>query len=357
MRTIALIPPSNTNIDPEKWKKTRIHKAIGGYNEETDTYWGIISEFEDWEKVDFFIFMNYYYDFSTGYLRKLNKLGLRDRIIYWMSEPEVVLFYNSAKYLSRIRRFTDCIITWNKDLVDNKYVFQNYFYVWEYSGTVFPEYIENTGFENKKLLCSISSNKYSNGSDELYSARREVIDWFEHNHSDDFDFYGYGWNSGKYKNYKGEVDNKDEIYGKYKFAIAFENMKNVSGYVTEKIIDCLKFGIVPVYYGTSDITDYIPQDCFIDYAQFDDMAQMYDYLTNMGENEYFKYVAARNKWIKDKRYNFFTYQAWANRIVNILPQISRGKKRASLFDMAGLLFFDYYAKTRDFIFYHSIKNK
>ena len=39
----------------------------------------------------------------------------------------------------------------------------------------------------------------------------------------------------------------------------------MSGYITEKILDCLESGIVPIYAGAPNIDRIIPNDCFIDY--------------------------------------------------------------------------------------------
>jgi len=40
------------------------------------------------------------------------------------------------------------------------------------------------------------------------------------------------------------------VYHKYKFALAFENIKDTIGGVSEKIYDCICAGIVPIYYGS-----------------------------------------------------------------------------------------------------------
>ena len=63
-----------------------------------------------------------------------------------------------------------------------------------------------------------------------------------------------------YPFYQGKCDKKAETYHKYKFAICFENMKNIKGYVTEKILDCLTAGIVPVYAGADNIEEYVFED-------------------------------------------------------------------------------------------------
>ena len=46
-------------------------------------------------------------------------------------------------------------------------------------------------------------------------------------------------------------------------------MRNVNGYVTEKIFDAFKAGCVPVYWGAENITKYVPAECFIDMPLLD----------------------------------------------------------------------------------------
>ena len=59
-----------------------------------------------------------------------------------------------------------------------------------------------------------------------------------------------------------------------RFALAFENMKNVKVYVVEKSLDCLVSGILPIYSGPDDIADYVPEVCFIPYNRFKNPEEM-----------------------------------------------------------------------------------
>ena len=109
-------------------------------------------------------------------------------------------------------------------------------------------------------------------SRDLYRDRLEAIRHFSHDPK--FDLYGHGWNApvryedGRYhesivRSYRGEIPKKLSVLQNYKFSICFEN--NIfGGLVTEKIIDCIFAGCIPVYWGAPDITDYVPKNCFID---------------------------------------------------------------------------------------------
>lgn len=44
----------------------------------------------------------------------------------------------------------------------------------------------------------INSNLISNVNGELYSHRVKAIKWFEENHIEDFNLWGYGWDTYKF---------------------------------------------------------------------------------------------------------------------------------------------------------------
>jgi hypothetical protein len=85
----------------------------------------------------------------------------------------------------------------------------------------------------------------------------------------DIDIYGRAPWSGENKwehfpNYLGSVDDKMAVMRRYTFALVFENTDH-AGYVSEKILDALRAGAIPLYWGGGDfLTQCIPDDCYID---------------------------------------------------------------------------------------------
>ncbi len=323
--TIALIPPMQEALkNPKCWTFYNNRK---GLDTESGIYWGILSEFDDWSKIDYFLFCNFYFEWSLPILRKINMLQMRDRIIYYMAEPDVVLFYHSKKYLPLIQKFTDCIITWNKELVNDKIVFFSLPFSWQ-NLECRPESYSPKTFKEKGLLCCISGNKKSRGKNELYSERKKVIEYFEMHHADDFDLFGNGWESCGYKNYRGTCKFKHDVYSNYRFALSFENIRNMKGGVTEKIFDCINYGIVPIYIGADDILDYIPKECFIDYNMFHSISQMYEYLKTMDEEKYSSYIHAQQEYLDLGGYKEFTIDSWSKRVRGIIRRKRKGKRKA-----------------------------
>jgi hypothetical protein len=61
---------------------------------------------------------------------------------------------------------------------------------------------------------------------------------------------------------------KINILKDYKFALALENC-NFDGYITEKIIDVIRAGAIPIYRGTDKISNDFNTECFINYNDFE----------------------------------------------------------------------------------------
>ena len=61
---------------------------------------------------------------------------------------------------------------------------------------------------------------------------------------------------------KKELTRKIDGLRDYMFSIAIENTAAPS-YITEKFTDCIRAGVVPLYFGASDVGDYFPEGSFI----------------------------------------------------------------------------------------------
>jgi len=228
------------------------------------------------------------------------------------------------------------VFTWNDKLVDqNKYFKINFSHL-------FPESICKSLSEKQKLCTLISGNKKVSHPLELYSEREKAIRWFEKHHPDDFEFYGVGWDQYRLKNryitflfnlsklsvlfkpnwpsYRGQVKTKKNILSKYNFAICYENARDISGYITEKIFDCFFAGCVPIYLGADNITDHIPKTCFIDKRDFTSYEALYDFIKNMPDTLYLEYLNEIELYLKSPKAFTFSADYFAETIVNTIMQ-------------------------------------
>ncbi len=240
-------------------------------------------------------------------------------------------------YIKENHGYFKKIFTWQDELIDNK----KYIKI-QYSHHIPTEF--NFKLEKEALCAMIASNKSSNYPNELYSERKHAVQWFEKNHPQDFHLYGEGWDKynfeGKflgikiarlnrlhfltkllaphYPSYKGPVLSKNQTYQKYKFSICYENIKNIPGYITEKIFDCFLAGCVPIYLGAQNITNYIPQNTFIDKRNFETYEKLYTYLKHMPNQEYAGYVNNIVAFLKSDKAQLFSAQCFADTIIDLL---------------------------------------
>ena len=109
----------------------------------------------------------------------------------------------------------------------------------------------------------------------------------------------------KYTTYAGTIKNKYDVLKEYKFSICYENVSGVEGYITEKIFDCFKCGVVPIYLGPDEIGDTVPKDAFIDKRNFQNEEILFNYIKYMGEKEYESYRTAGTNFIESSDSNLF----------------------------------------------------
>lgn len=266
-----------------------------------------IDLFDTWEDIDYFFLFSLEW-VIVGKMQKYR--GIK---VYFAFEPEVVIRWHEKTRIKMLAAFFDYIFTPFDDVVDGKTIYK----IDEVKRLDLD--IGKVKFQNRQLLCNISGYKSSMNHKELYSERIKVIKWFEQNSGIEFRFFGHGnWKKLKNRNYGGEPTNKEEIYHNYKFALALENSKEINGYISEKIIDCLRLGIVPIYAGGSNITKYIPANCYIDYFSFDCVGDIVKFICEMDEDTYNLYLDAARVFMESDEPNRYSTQTFLQTLENVL---------------------------------------
>ena len=236
------------------------------------------------------------------------------------------------------------LFSWNHDLVDIGMATKIQF------SHPLSEVIVD-GFKNRnKFIVLFGSNRSVRGwypSNNLYSERIKTIKWFEKNAPDDFSLYGKKWNMtarlpGRvggfihslekklpfkycpFPSWKGEVENKQDILLKSRFSIAYENIKGLKSYITEKIFDAFTAGNIPVYWGAKDINNYIPKKCFIDRRNFLNHKDLYNYMKNMSEEEYITYQKNIKNYVENDS-NEFSCKNFADVVSSKIIEIINNK--------------------------------
>ncbi len=200
------------------------------------------------------------------------------------------------------------VYTWNDDLVDGIKFFKLYY------PYLMPMLDPLPPYENRKLcvIVSGSDNEYPEREHELYSERMKMVEFFETKPEGDFDIYGRFWVKRHYRDFRGAIpgdhsgEEKISTLEKYRFSICFENTKNINGYISEKIFGCFAAGCIPIYWGATNIETYIPKECFIDYRDFKDREELYQFMKNMPKAVYDQYVDAIRQFLKSEKAQLFS---------------------------------------------------
>jgi alpha(1,3/1,4) fucosyltransferase len=248
-------------------------------------------------------------DFPFDDRLSLLKQYSKDDIILLILEPPTVV---SHYYNKEAHAYFGKIFTMLDDLVDNKKYFKLHY----------PQpsltRVQPLDFDKKKLCTLIAGNNKVQHPLELYSERRNWINYCEKNALNLFEFYGRGWDKENLQTYKGSLLAKVPILKTYKFCVCYENTKDTNGYITEKIFDVLISSCVPIYLGAPNITDYVPSNCFIDRRQFESDQHLFDFIKNMTEEKYQEYSENIKLFLKGPRAALFSAEHFANVITKAL---------------------------------------
>jgi hypothetical protein len=172
---------------------------------------------------------------------------------------------------------------------------------------------------------------------ELYSRRRHLARTADRLHFDGLDVFGGGWRgepaSWAHRFFRHKpfqcargafVGDKLELLPTYRFALAFENLKGNVGYVSEKPFDPLYTGVVPIYLGDQNITDVIPEDCFVDARKFRDDAELLEFARDCPEDQWRRYRLAGERFCHSEGILRFQPPAFAQTVLNVIERVSGG---------------------------------
>ena len=282
-------------------------------------------------EADAFVFLDYP-DLSNPKVKLMLKSQTLKYLIVFES-PLVRQLPSRNELLGQFER----IFTYDDSIVDGDRILKI-----NYSFNFF-EPINSPPKSKKKLITLIAGNKNLSAYGELYSKRLEAIHWFEKNAPQDFDLYGVGWDlfdfgvslpwrflnrfglirkflAPKLNTFRGPILRKKPVLSQYQFAICYENVENIPGYITEKIFDCFLAGCIPVYWGANNIADHIPRNCFIDKTEFSTYADLYDFLRLMDEDTYRTYIENINIFIHGDKGDAFSTTKFSRTILDAMSE-------------------------------------
>ena len=234
-------------------------------------------------------------------------------------EPAIV---NPTLYYTNIlRRRFKTVFTWDLRLLEKH---PEYVPIRVPTGADPLQYRENRfsdiPFEKKKLLVSVSRNRWHYMPQSTFGLRRKIYRFMQSHAPDEFDLYGLEWDRpcclrekllGRHyeKCWRGEIpgswDEKVAKIANYRFSLCFENSIGQPGYLSEKIFDCFCARTVPVYYGSLGNEVLLPDGGYVDYRNFKSFPQLLNFLRNMSAEEHERYVAAADAFLQSDKVNQF----------------------------------------------------
>ena len=242
-------------------------------------------------------------------------LTANTRKILMIYEPDMLIPGNwDTGYHLRFDR----VLTWNDEIVDNAKYFKNNFTTdFDLSNLDVTE----EEFKSRKMLFLMNTVKNNSHSECLYGHRVFAAQYFTKSAIFNFDIYGRGWDIRMFPTYRGHVQDKMETMRKYKFCLAYENCRHAPGYITEKMIDCIAAGVVPLYYGAPNVSDHIPPECFIDVRKIDDYVKIQDIMQNMTYEEYMGYLNAMKEFVQSEKSLQYKNSFFVDNMINHIQDV------------------------------------
>lgn len=237
--------------------------------------------------------------FKSAY--KYNKLG---QMIYIEYEPPTAnCRIHNKKGLKLLAGLFKSLVSYNDDVVNGKNIIKGTI------GDFFEEERKYYGdFHQRKLLVAITNNTLRrimhkrNNKYDNYLKREQTVMSLKKKIPRKFDLYGASWPDEIKSN--GYIDRKEKygILSKYKFAFSFDSYINQRGYISEKIFDCFRAKVVPIYLGADNVLDYIPKECFIDYRDFKSDEELVKFIQKMTKKEWETKILAIEEFLRSDMY-------------------------------------------------------
>lgn len=249
-----------------------------------------------------------YFEYNWRMLSKkkdpfLSRIPYEKRTLL-LIEPAII--NPTLYYTGLLRNRFSKVFTWDLRLLEKN---PEYVPVYVPVGAEPRAYRENrfadVKFSEKKLLVSVSRNRWHYHPLSTFALRRRVYRHLQENAPSDFDLFGLDWERPCSKLekllgrdytvcWRGEIpgswDAKVEKISRYKFSLCFENSVGQPGYLSEKIFDCFCARTVPIYYGSRGNEKLLPEGAFIDWRDFKSPGKLLEFLKAMDEETHAKYV-------------------------------------------------------------------
>ena len=165
---------------------------------------------------------------------------------------------NVYNNLDQIVENFDFILTYNKDLIKK---YPNKLKYYPFGGAWILEPYIGVYEKSSNVNMLFSSKTITKG----HKLRHEI-----YNELGGVEFYGSGCNK--------TFEYKEEILSPYRFSIVIENSQ-INDYFSEKILDTMALGTIPIYWGTENIGNYFNKEGIITFDTLEELKSIINTLT------------------------------------------------------------------------------
>lgn len=209
--------------------------------------------------------------------------SLKENSYAWLIEPKAIAPFN-YDLITKINNKFNKVFTHEKSLLD---LGENYEFV--PFGCCWIKIEDHKIYNKNRLISIIASNKKQT---EGHKLRHNIINEFK----SQIDVYGRGWNNLDYK-----LDGLKD----YCFSIVIENCKR-DFWFTEKLIDAIVCGTIPIYWGCPSIGEFFDTRGFI---LFNSLTELYEIINSLTEDKYYS-MLPYIKYNFDKAKEFLIPDDW-----------------------------------------------
>jgi hypothetical protein len=247
----------------------------------------------------------------------------RKRCVLWRGEPPIYDIFHGLN-LTNINYLKEHlgVISYYKD--DNDWIVHS-------SGpqNAFSYYNKYFKLNHRNFLCMILRNKefstFLNGlilpktkKHNLTHYRKHMDKEFSDLLGQKYHSYGRGWDKRCFQGSLPVWEDMFFILSKYKFAFVPEN-SSYPGYVSDKIINAMCCGAVPIYKGAPDVNEYLPRDTFIKSDGYP-VKELITKLESMTFSEYQRYRTKIREFVTTEKSDMYSSYRFAEKIANIIEE-------------------------------------
>lgn len=242
----------------------------------------ILSKYINWDRND----INDIIFYTDNYILSDDPHKYSDKIsVAWIVEPKAISNHLYDINYTDWSKF-DYVLSHNTNFVEelnNSSKVKSLWYA--FGGSWIYEQDRFIHLKSKNLSIITSSKSKTHG----HRMRHEIIN----SHRNIFDgLFGRGYN---------RINNKIEGLREYRFSLVVEN-DNSDDFFSEKLIDCLVTGTIPIYYGTKNIGKYFDVNGFLLINNVNDFGK----ITSLLNEDYY------NSKLNSIKNNFALAQKYVN---------------------------------------------